>query len=204
MSSNNIYYVYAYLRGKDSKTAKAGTPYYIGKGKKRRAFGNHGKVPLPKNINLIKILESNLSEIGALAIERRLISWWGRKDKNTGILLNKTDGGESPVGVIISQQHRLAIKQARAKQVIPLRTDQTKRLISLTLSGRVLSDAHRLAISKSATGRKFNKDRKTSIPKGSTVGPRPCLTCPHCGKIGGDNNMSRWHFDNCKFKKLIL
>jgi len=27
MFSNNIYYVYAYLRNKDSATAKAGTPY---------------------------------------------------------------------------------------------------------------------------------------------------------------------------------
>lgn len=26
------------------------------------------------------------------------------------------------------------------------------------------------------------------------------IQCPHCGKIGGNNNMHRWHFDNCKFK----
>lgn len=26
------------------------------------------------------------------------------------------------------------------------------------------------------------------------------LTCPHCGKTGG-NSMKRWHFDNCKEKK---
>lgn len=26
--------------------------------------------------------------------------------------------------------------------------------------------------------------------------------CPHCGKVGCTNNMKRWHFDNCKLKKL--
>lgn len=29
----NIYYVYTYIRSKDSEIAKTGTPYYIGKGK---------------------------------------------------------------------------------------------------------------------------------------------------------------------------
>ncbi len=24
------------------------------------------------------------------------------------------------------------------------------------------------------------------------------ITCPHCGKIGSEVNMKRWHFDNCK------
>ena len=24
------------------------------------------------------------------------------------------------------------------------------------------------------------------------------ITCPHCNKEGGSNNMKRWHFDNCK------
>jgi len=35
MSSNIIYYVYFYLRSKDSQNGKAGTPYYIGKDKKK-------------------------------------------------------------------------------------------------------------------------------------------------------------------------
>lgn len=29
---------------------------------------------------------------------------------------------------------------------------------------------------------------------------RPTVICPHCDKTGGINNMSRWHFDNCKNK----
>jgi hypothetical protein len=28
--------------------------------------------------------------------------------------------------------------------------------------------------------------------------PKSKITCPHCGKEGGSNAMTRWHFDNCK------
>lgn len=91
------YYVYAYLRVKSSDTAPANTPYYIGKGKGNRAWDKHrtrgGGISLPPNTHII-ILEQQLTELGALAIERRLIKWWGRKDNKSGILMNKTDGGE--------------------------------------------------------------------------------------------------------------
>lgn len=93
MDLYNLFYVYAYI-------GNSGKPYYIGKGKNRRAWEKHININRPNDKSKIVILESKLSEIGAWAIERRMISWWGRKDINTGILQNKSDGGEGNVGKI--------------------------------------------------------------------------------------------------------
>ena len=108
------YYVYAYFR-------KNLTPYYIGKGSGTRAWikNKTDSISPPKDINYIVIVESRLTEIGALALERWLIRWYGRKDAGTGILRNKTDGGDGACGCIRSESHKSAIKSAMINRKTP-------------------------------------------------------------------------------------
>lgn len=104
------YYTYAYIN------KKTGLPYYIGKGIDRRMYVSHKKhgITTPRDIKQIVVLEEGLTEIGALSLERRYIRWYGRKDIGTGILHNKTDGGESTTGHIKTKQqiekHRVQLK----------------------------------------------------------------------------------------------
>jgi len=90
------YYTYAYLR-------EDGTPYYIGKGQGNRAYVKRygrGRARRPKNLNNIILLKQNLTEEEAFRHEVYMIAVFGRKDLGTGILHNRTDGGDGPSGNI--------------------------------------------------------------------------------------------------------
>lgn len=172
MKNNNNplrFYVYAYIREKDSKTAKAGTPYYIGKGSGRRAWTNdrknkHTSVHMP-NKKYIVILENNLTELGAFALERRLINWWGRIDNNTGILRNRCVGGNGCSGVIRTTEFRKSISGPNNHFFGKKHTEETKRKISKANKNhkRNIGRKHtEETISKMSESQKIAKAKRTT------------------------------------------
>ena len=105
------YYVYAYLREKDSERASAGTPYYIGKGQGYRINEKNGHPFLPKKERRIKVAE-NLTEQDALDLEMELIEEYGRITYDEGgILYNMSLGGEG-YSIHRTEESREAARQA--------------------------------------------------------------------------------------------
>lgn len=140
------YYVYAYLR-------EDGTPYYIGKGTGKRAWTkSKGEVGKPTDSKRIIIVENNLTLTGSLAIERRLIKWYGRIDLGTGILRNQTDGGDGGKGA----------------QLGNVLSEETKKKISLAKLGKKqgpMSEESKKKLSESLKGKNVGKTRSEEVKK---------------------------------------
>jgi hypothetical protein len=144
------YYTYAYLR-------EDGTPYYIGKGSGNRINDYHTKfvrVP-PKERRLL--LKQNLTETEAFRHEVYMIAVLGRKNLGTGILINRSAGGDNPpICVSVSLETRKKISLARKGK--SLNYDVWNK-------GKKLPENLKLRISQTKTGSTHSEETKIKMSK---------------------------------------
>jgi hypothetical protein len=148
MVNPNRFYTYAYLR-------EDRTPYYIGKGQGGRVYKKgKGEVNPPKDKSRIILLKQNLTEEKAFKHEKYMIAVFGRKDLGTGILYNRTNGGEGSSGVI--------------------HTPETRVKMSVAKKGKTFSPEHRANQSAAQKGKTHSPEARAKMSvakKGKTFSP---------------------------------
>ena len=147
------FYTYAYLR-------EDRTPYYIGKGKGRRLYKKgKGEVGKPTDKSRIIYLKQNITEDEAIKHEIYMIAVFGRIDLGTGILRNKTNGGDGTSGYKHTEEYVTQLKLRKCSEITRQKiskankgkpspkgmlnknhSKETKRKISMGHIGKVVSE----------------------------------------------------------------
>lgn len=139
MNADKPFYTYLWLR-------EDGTPYYVGKGRNRRAL----RTGSPKDRTRILIQEYP-SEADAFVAEMFLITYYGRKDQGTGCLRNLTDGGDGLTRPSI----------------------EVRRKISESKKGKTLSIEHRRKLSIAGIGREVSEESRQKLSNAQKGVPCP-------------------------------
>lgn len=153
----NKFYVYVHRRASDN------LPFYVGKGKDKRAWNFHHRSAFWNNVKqkhgiIVEIVFENLSENEAFQCEKDTILEF----RHFGYpLVNLTDGGEGPAGRKFSEQSRkrmseaqrtsLRVKAAREKVSAQRRGVSVGRRpkTSIAMRGQEKSASHRQAVAES-------------------------------------------------------
>jgi NUMOD3 motif len=192
-----MYYTYAYLR--EDKT-----PYYIGKGTGKRIYSTNRKgLKPPKDKSRIIYLKQNLTEEEAFKHEIYMIDVFGRIDLGTGILHNRTDGGEGSSGCVPSEETKIKKSEAmkgkthseetkrKMSEVHKDKTfsEETRRKLSEAHKGKILSEEHRRKLSEAHKGHNVSEETRkklSDIRKGKKWWNDGCRNCKRMIECPGD------------------
>ena len=149
------FYTYTYL-------SKEGIPYYVGKGKDKRAYTYEKGHRPPKDRSKVQICHFS-DEDTALAFEMYLIDFWGRQDLGTGVLRNRAYGGDKPPSQKGLKRSEESLKRISESQKGKTTSEETRKKLSEAGKGRVFSLEAREKIRDKAIGRKCSEETKKKL-----------------------------------------
>jgi hypothetical protein len=196
------HYVYTY-------SYPSGVPFYVGKGRGRRLNTHLWDARKGRNKNkwavrvvakllrngekpIIKKIATDLDNELACFAEEEFIAKYGRKDLKTGILVNCTKGGDGGSDFRPEVKKKLAEKLIIAGQ----KTRFAKGLVPWN-KGRTPPPHVIEAVRQANLGKKQSEETKAKRSAKLKNYVHKTLTCPRCGKSGGETSLKRWHFDKC-------
>ena len=123
-----------------------GEVFYIGIGSEKRAYQKNPRSDFWKRVVSIhgyevQILKSDLTWEDACELEILLISWYGRRNLNTGTLVNMTEGGDGSVGYSPSEESRR--RKSEKMKGVP-KSEKARKNMNKSKIGKSISEEHRL------------------------------------------------------------
>jgi len=151
--------------------------FYVGIGTLKRAKSKHNRSNhwlsyIKKYDYDIMIEESNISWDEACELEKYWIKRIGRKDLGTGPLINLTDGGEGCLNQKMSIESRQKMSKSKRNM-----SDATKLKMSKSATGKKLSDTTKSKIAVALTGKIVTDTHRLNLSKsltGRTVKHETC------------------------------
>ena len=190
------FYIYGYFEPGSE------VPFYIGKGRGKRAYVHlepkhlqREQWPFHRRLRKmvgaevrprIEIIERGLTEDAAFAAERRLIATYGRRNNRTGVLLNLTDGGDGPVGRVVSQETRELLSQINTGKTV---SPEVRAKMSAALKGRKHSPEH---VARRAASRCGSRVRPETLTKMRDAGVRQMQNPEARARIAESNSRREW------------
>ncbi len=162
---NNMYYVYIHRK------ATTGEVFYVGKGHGNRAYSHRNRNRMWQRVVkrhgiTVEIVIEGIQEWYAFELEKDLITSYGRRSDNSGVLVNMTEGGEGVSGFRHSEETKTTI--SKKNKGTKKSADFCKKLSVLKIGntnmlGKTLSTESRIKIAEANRNRHVSNETKHKI-----------------------------------------
>ena len=157
LDTNEIFYIGIGLNSSNKRRVNS-----------KRSRNNHWLSIVKKFGFKSEVIYDNITWEEACKIEIDLIKLYGRSDLGLGNLVNKSDGGEGNVNMIVSESTKQKLRDANiGKKGVYIMSEDMKTYISNKRKGIIFSEEHKRKLSKAKLGSQRSEETKSKISQNS-------------------------------------